>query len=96
MQRDPELKALIVQGWMLLLGIFWFFRFWLVREEAIWLFKLDVYRGDETASLVDVSLGRDGMVYLFMAFWLFTVYGNLIVRFRKKRKGVREEGNGKA
>lgn len=88
LKNDSELRALLVQSWMVVMGLFWLIRFWLVKAEAIWLLKLDVYKGEETASLVKVSLGRDGIISGFMAAWLLVIYGSLIVRYRKKKRSI--------
>jgi len=74
LKKDPDLKSLVVSGWMLLMGLLWFARFWIARSEAIWLFGLDVYKGDEAVDLVKVSVARDGLISLFLASWLLSSY----------------------
>ncbi len=61
---QKEIGQPILWGWMLLLGLFWIFRFWTLKEETLWLLSLDVYRGDASIDLVTVSLARDGLMFL--------------------------------
>gem|GEM_PF-4618359 len=76
---------------MLGLGIFYGFRFWMLRHETLWLFRLDVYSGDDTANLVDVSLGRDGMVFLFLSCWLFSSFCRMQFRNRKAEPRLQDQ-----
>ena len=90
-KTDLDLKALLIQGWMVVMALFMIFRFWMVKAETVWLLMLDTYQGEETASIVKVSLGRDGLVSLLMAVWLLFVYGSMVVRYRKTRAGSEPE-----
>jgi hypothetical protein len=71
---NSDLKALLAKSWMLLLGSYWFMRFWSLKSETYWLYSIDVYKGDETVELVQVSLGRDGLLSLATALILLIPY----------------------
>jgi hypothetical protein len=85
-KRNADLKNLFIQSWMLLLGLFWFARFLGLKSEAMWLITLDTYRGDETESLVRVSLAKDGMMFLAGALILLVPYFIKVVECLIKRK----------
>ena len=87
MKRDPALKSLFAQSWMLFLGLFWLIRFWPLRDEAIWLIRLSTYRGDQTESLVRVTLGRDGILHLGCALILLVPFFVMVTAYFIKRTG---------
>ena len=62
--KRKKVSPLITQGWMLLGGLFWIFRFWGVKKETLWFITLDVYKGDDSIDLLTVSLARDGIFSL--------------------------------
>ena len=85
-EGKKKIEAPVVEAWMLLLGLFWMFRFWMVREETLWFITLDVYKSGRTAELVDVSLARDGILSLIAGISLLTGYGIALTRYFKERK----------
>ncbi|MEO0452941.1 MAG: hypothetical protein AAFY98_02230 [Verrucomicrobiota bacterium] len=85
-EGKKRIGAPVVQAWMLLLGLFWMFRFWAVKEETIRLFTLDVYRGEETIDLITVSLGRDGILYLAAGIFLLAGYARVVYQHTKETK----------
>lgn len=85
-EKEKGIESPLVQSWMLLLGLFWLFRFWSLKTEALWLLALDVYRGDETVDLVTVSLGRDGVLSLAAALVLLGSYLTVVIRYFKRKQ----------
>ena len=92
-RRKKKVGQPVVQGWMLLLGLFWMFRFWTVWEETLWFITLDIYTPGETTELVNVSLARDGMLSLLAGVSLLTSYIIVISRNHKQKK-VEPAGSG--
>ena len=91
--RKKNIGRPVVQGWMLLLGLFWMFRFWTVKEETFWFITLDVYRGNETIDLVTVSLARDGILSFAAGIFLLLGYFSVIHHHLKDKK-IEPDGAG--
>lgn len=85
-KKKKGIESPWVHSWMLVLGLFWLFRFWSLKEEAWWLFTLNVYKGDETVDLVTVSLGKDGMLCLLAAIFLLWAFSKIVFRHFKKNQ----------
>jgi hypothetical protein len=58
----------------------------------MWLINLDTYRGDESESLVRVSLAKDGAIFLAGALIMLVPYFIKVVEYLIKRKKSNNKG----